>query len=49
MEADFKLTISEWSINGNKSDGKSINLTGRGTVILSRQFDRNWLMVKENP
>jgi ketosteroid isomerase-like protein len=46
---DLTLLITEWSINGTKPDGKSINLTGRGTVILRRQADGNWLMVIENP
>jgi ketosteroid isomerase-like protein len=46
---DLTLLITEWSINGTKPDGKSINLTGRGTVILRRQSDGNWLMVIENP
>jgi ketosteroid isomerase-like protein len=43
---DLTLLITEMSINGTKPDGKSINLTGRGTVILRRQSDGNWLMVK---
>ena len=46
---DLTLLITEWSINGTRPDGKSINLTGRGTVILRRQSDGNWLMVIENP
>ena len=46
---DLTLLITEWSINGTRPDGESINLTGRGTVILRRQSDGNWLMVIENP
>ena len=46
---DLTLLITEWSINGTKPDGKPINLTGRGTVILRRQSDGNWLMVIEDP
>lgn len=46
---DPTLLITEWSINGTKPDGNSINLSGRGTVTLPRQSDGNWLMVIENP
>ncbi len=46
---DLTLLITEWSINGTKPEGKSINLTGRGTVVLRRQSDGNWLIVIENP
>ena len=46
---DLTLLITEWTINGTESDGKPINLTGRGTVVLRRQSDGNWLMVIENP
>jgi ketosteroid isomerase-like protein len=46
---NLTLLISEWSINGTRPDGKSINLTGRGTVILRRQSDGNRLMIIENP
>jgi ketosteroid isomerase-like protein len=47
--SDLALLITEWSINGTESDGKPINLTGRGTVVLRRQSDGTWLMVIENP
>ncbi len=47
--SDLALLITEWSINGNESDGKSINLIGRGTVVLRRQFNGTLLMVIENP
>jgi ketosteroid isomerase-like protein len=46
---DLALLITEWSIKGTESDGKPINLTGRGTVVLCRQYNGNWLMVIENP
>jgi ketosteroid isomerase-like protein len=46
---DLALLITEWTINGTEPDGKPINLTGRGTVVLRRQSDGNWLMVIENP
>ena len=46
---DLTLLITEWTINGTKPDGKLINLTGRGTVVLRRQSDGVWLMVIENP
>jgi ketosteroid isomerase-like protein len=46
---DLTLLITEWSINGTRPDGESINLTGRGAVILRQQYDGNWLMVIENP
>lgn len=46
---DLTLLITEWTINGTEPDGKPINLTGRGTVVLRRQSDGNWLMVIENP
>lgn len=47
--SNLALLITEWSINGTKPDGKPINLTGRGTVVLRRQSDGTWLMVIENP
>ncbi len=47
--SDLALIITEWSINGNEPDGKPINLTGRGTVVLRRQSDGTWLIVIENP
>ena len=47
--SDLALLITEWSINGNKPDGKPINITGRGTVVLRRQSNGTWLMVIENP
>jgi len=47
--SDLALLITEWSINGNEPDGKPINLTGRGTVVLLRQSDGTWLIVIENP
>jgi ketosteroid isomerase-like protein len=37
------------TINGTEPDGKPINLTDKGTVVLRRQSDGNWLMVIENP
>ena len=43
------LLTTEWSIVGTEPDGKPINLTGRGTVVLRSQFDGSWLMVIENP
>ena len=46
---DLALLITEWSINGTEPDGKPINLTGRGTVVLRRQSDDTWLIVIENP
>jgi ketosteroid isomerase-like protein len=46
---DLTLLITEWTINGTEPDGKLINLTGRGTVVLRRQSDGVWLMVIENP
>src|SRR5215467_1175401 len=46
---DLALLITEWSISGTESDGKPINLTGNGTVVLRRQSDGSWLMVIENP
>ena len=30
-------------------NGKPINLTGNGTVVLRQQSDGSWLMVIENP
>jgi ketosteroid isomerase-like protein len=46
---DLALLITEWTINGTEPDGKPINLTGSGTVVLRRQSDGVWLMVIENP
>jgi ketosteroid isomerase-like protein len=47
--SDLALITTGWSINGAEPDGKPINLTGRGTVVLRRQSDGSWLMVIENP
>jgi len=50
IQADnLALLTTEWSIVGTEPDGKPINLTGRGTVVLRSQFDGSWLMVIENP
>jgi ketosteroid isomerase-like protein len=46
---NLALLITEWSINGNEPNGKPINITGRGTVVLRQQSDGSWLMVIENP
>jgi ketosteroid isomerase-like protein len=46
--SNLALMITEWSINGTEPEGKPINLTGKGTVVL-RQQSGTWLMVIENP
>ena len=46
---NLALLTTEWSIVGTEPDGKPINLTGRGTVVLRSQSDGRWLMVIENP
>jgi ketosteroid isomerase-like protein len=46
---NLALLITKWSINGIEPDGKPINLTGRGTVVLRRQSNGTWLMIIENP
>ena len=46
---NLALLTTEWSIVGTEPDGKPINLTGRGTVVLRSQFDGSWLIVIENP
>jgi uncharacterized protein (TIGR02246 family) len=46
---NIAILITKWSINGTEPDGKPINLTGRGTMVLRRQSDGTWLMVIENP
>ena len=46
---NLALLTTEWSIVGTEPDGKPINLTGRGTVVIRSQFDGSWLMVIENP
>jgi ketosteroid isomerase-like protein len=46
---NLALLITEWSLNGTEPDGRIINLTGRGTVVLRQQSDDTWLMVIENP
>ena len=46
---NLALLTTEWSIVGTEPDGKPINLTGRGTVVLRSQSDGSWLMVIENP
>ena len=47
--SNLALMITEWSINGTEPEGKPINLTGKGTVVLRQQSDGTWLMVIENP
>jgi ketosteroid isomerase-like protein len=46
---NLALLTTEWSIVGTEPDGKPINLTGRGTVVLRSQSNGSWLMVIENP
>ena len=46
---NLALLITEWSLSGIEPDGKPINLTGRGIIVLRRQPDDSWLMVIENP
>jgi ketosteroid isomerase-like protein len=46
---NIALLITEWSIAGTEPDGKPINLTGRGTVVLRSQSDGSWLIIVENP
>jgi ketosteroid isomerase-like protein len=47
--SNLALLITEWSIKGIEPDGKPINVTGRGTVVLRQQPDGTWLMVIESP
>ena len=35
---NLALLITEWSLIGNEPDGKSINLTGKGTIVFRRQW-----------
>jgi ketosteroid isomerase-like protein len=37
--SNLALLITEWSIKGIEPDGKPINVTGRGTVVLRQQPD----------
>ena len=46
---NLALLVTEWSLNVTEPDGRIINLTGRGTVVLRQQSDDTWLMVIENP
>jgi ketosteroid isomerase-like protein len=53
---DLAILITEWSMNGTESDGKPINLSGRGTVVLRQQKKQQqhsdgvtWRIVIENP
>ena len=46
---NLSLIVTEWSIKGIESDGKTVNLTGMGTVVLRQQSDGTWLIVIENP
>ena len=46
---NLALLITEWSIKGTEPDGRPTDLTGRGTIVLRKQSDGNWLMVIENP
>jgi ketosteroid isomerase-like protein len=46
---NLALIVTEWSIKGIESDGKTVNLTGMGTVVLHQQSDGTWLIVIENP
>jgi ketosteroid isomerase-like protein len=52
--SDLALLITGWSISGTEPDGKPINLSGRGTVILRQQKQQDsdgvaWRIVIENP
>ena len=46
---DLALLITEWSISGIEHDGKPVNITGRGTVVLRQLSDGSWRMEIENP
>jgi ketosteroid isomerase-like protein len=46
---NMALLITEWSLSRTEPNGKTINLNGRGTIVLRRQADDTWLMVIENP
>jgi len=45
---NLALIVTEWSIKGIESDGKTVNLTGMDTVVLRQQSDGTWLIVIEN-
>jgi ketosteroid isomerase-like protein len=52
--SDLALLMTEWSLNATASEGKPINLSGRGTVVLHQQKRQHsdgiaWRMVIENP
>ena len=53
--SDLALLITEWSINATASEGKPINLSGKGTVVLRQQKQQQhsdgiaWRIVIENP
>jgi ketosteroid isomerase-like protein len=52
--SDLAFLITEWSINATASDGKPINLSGKGIVILRQQNQQHsdgivWRIVIENP
>jgi ketosteroid isomerase-like protein len=50
QSSDLALLITEWSINGNEPNGKPINISGNGTVVLRQQHpDDTWCIVIENP
>jgi ketosteroid isomerase-like protein len=53
--SDLAFLITEWSINATTaSEGKPINLSGKGTVVLRQQKQQHsdeivWRIVIENP
>ena len=46
---DIALLCSEWEAVTTDPDGNEIPMEGRGTEVLRRQSDGNWLCVIDNP
>lgn len=46
---DVALLCSEWEAVMTGPDGNEIPMQGRGTEVLRRQADGNWLCVIDNP
>jgi ketosteroid isomerase-like protein len=47
--SDIALVNSEWSLNGSRSDGKSVTITGNAIDVLRQQPDGSWRILVDNP
>ncbi|MDQ4030878.1 MAG: DUF4440 domain-containing protein [Actinomycetota bacterium] len=45
---DIALRTTEWSLEGNESDGNPITVGGRAAIVYRRQTDGSWRLLIDN-